>query len=436
MRKMSFDYTNALDFVGENDIYDLQEEVSKCHHMLHQKTGLGKEFLGWVDLPRTYDRKEYQRIKEAAKAIRENTDVFIVIGIGGSYLGTRAAMGMLNHSFYNELPREKRNGPKIYFLGHHISSRYLKDLLETIEGDISVNVISKSGTTLEPAVAFRAIKEFMEDKYGAEGASKRIYGTTDRVRGALKELANEKGYETFVIPDDVGGRYSVLTPVGLLPMAVSGIDIDKVMEGAGNAMEDLSSDSLNHNMAYQYAVLRHILYNQGKITEIMVNYEPNLFYFSEWYKQLFGESEGKDHKGIFPSSMNFTTDLHSMGQYIQEGRRNLFETVLNIEEDPVNRIIKGEEKNLDGLNYLEGKSLDFVNKKAMEGTVEAHVGGGVPNLRIDIPEISPYYFGYMVYFFMKACGMSGYLLGVNPFNQPGVESYKKSMFRLLGKPED
>lgn len=436
MRKISLDYTKALDFVKEKDIYDLQGDVSKCHKMLHQRTGLGKEYLGWVDLPGNYNKEEFHRIKEAAEKIRGDSDAFIVIGIGGSYLGARAAMEMLNHSFYNELPREKRKGPKVYFLGHHISSRYLRDLLETVEGDISVNIISKSGTTLEPAVAFRVIKEYMEDKYGVKGASKRIYSTTDSTKGALKELADEKGYETFVIPDDVGGRYSVLTPVGLLPMAVSGIDIDEVISGSINAMNDLSVDSLNDNMAYQYAALRQLLYNQGKTTEIMVSYEPSLLFFNEWYKQLFGESEGKDGKGIFPSSMNFTTDLHSMGQYIQEGRRNLFETVLNIEEDPINWIIKGEEKDLDGLNYLEGMSLDFVNKKAMEGTVEAHVSGGVPNIRIDIPRISPYYFGYMAYFFMKACGLSGYLLGVNPFNQPGVESYKKNMFRLLGKPEN
>ena len=442
MGKITFDYSNALSFIKEEQIIDFQNRVSLCHDMLHNKTGEGSEFLGWVELPKNYDREEFNKIKNAAHKIRNESDVFIVIGIGGSYLGARAAIEMLNHTFYNELPKEKRKGPKVYFVGHNMSTRYLKDLLDTIEGqDISINVISKSGTTIEPAIAFRIFKEYMENKYGKDEASKRIYATTDKSKGALKELANQEGYETFIVPDDIGGRYSVLTPVGLLPMAVSGIDIDEVMKGAKAAMEELSNENIKDNDSYQYAVIRNILYSMEKTTEIMVNYEPNLFYIGEWFKQLFGESEGKEGKGIFPASLNFTTDLHSMGQYIQDGRRDIFETVLNVGTEgqelcPTCKeiVIKEDKDNLDGLNYLKGKTLDFANKKAMEGTISAHLEGGVPNLIINIPEISPYYFGYMVYFFMKACGISGYLLGVNPFDQPGVESYKKNMFRLLGKP--
>lgn len=434
MEKITLDYSNAVNFIKEEQIDCLQERVSLCHDMLHNGTGAGSEYLGWVDLPNNYDGEEFQRIKNAAEKIRKESDVFIVVGIGGSYLGARAAIEMLSHGFYNELPKNKRSGPKIYYIGHNISATYINDLLDIIEGeDISINVISKSGTTTEPALSFRILKEYMENKYGKEETSKRIYATTDKDKGALKELAREEGYETFVIPDDVGGRYSVLTPVGLLPMAVAGIDIDQVMEGGKVAAKDLSVNVLSNNFAYEYAVIRNILYSMGKTTEIVVNYEPSLFYLGEWFKQLFGESEGKDGKGIFPASLNFTTDLHSMGQYIQDGKKNIFETILNVENPKHDITIKRIDEDLDGLNYLAGKTIDFVNKKAMEGTVDAHIDGGVPNLIINIPEITPYYFGYLVYFFQKACGMSGYLLEVNPFDQPGVEAYKNNMFRLLGK---
>lgn len=432
MGKITFDYSKALNFIEKEQIFSLQKKVSLCHDMLHNGTGEGNEYLGWIDLPDTYNREEFEKIKNTAEQIRNKSDVFVVVGIGGSYLGARAAIEMLNHSFYNELPRDKRKGPKIYFVGNNMSSTYLKDLLDTIdEQDISINVISKSGTTIEPALAFRVLRDYMENKYGKEESSKRIFATTDRSKGVLKALSDQEGYETFVVPDDIGGRYSVLTPVGLLPMAVAGIDIDEVMRGAKIAMDDLSSENIDDNPCYQYATIRNILYSMEKTTEIMVNYEPNLFYFGEWFKQLFGESEGKDGKGIFPTSLNFTTDLHSMGQYIQDGRKNIFETVLNVEESKEQITIKEDNDNMDGLNYLNGKTLDFVNKKAMEGTILAHLDGGVPNLVINIPKISAYYFGYLVYFFEKACGMSGYLLGVNPFNQPGVEAYKTNMFKLL-----
>ena len=434
MDRVTFDYSKSLNFIDEQEIIALQERVSLCHNMLHNGTGEGGEFLGWVDLPDVYDREEFEKIKLTAEKIRNDCDVFIVLGIGGSYLGARAAIEMLNHNFYNELPKEKRNGPKIYFAGHNISSTYLKELLDIIEGqDICINVISKSGTTTETAIAFRILREYIEKRYGGKEASRRIYATTDKESGALKKLADEKGYETFVVPDNIGGRYSVLTPVGLLPMAVAGIDIAEVMQGAKTAMEHLSDDNINNNPSYQYAVIRNILYSMDKTTEVIVNYEPNLFCFGEWFKQLFGESEGKDGRGIFPASLNFTTDLHSMGQYMQDGRRNIFETILNVEKPKEEISIPKDEDDLDGLNYISGTTLDFVNKSAMEGTIAAHTDGGVPNLIINIPEISPYYFGYLVYFFEKACGMSGYLLGVNPFNQPGVEAYKTNMFKLLGK---
>ncbi len=431
MKKITLDYSNALNFIRQEEIDLMQEKVSLCHRMLHEKTGAGRDFLGWVDLPENYDKEEFERVKAAADRIKQQSDVLVVIGIGGSYLGARAALEMLNPPFSNELSGRT----KVYFAGHNMSSSYLKGLLDVIEGkDISVNVISKSGTTTEPAIAFRVFKEYMEEKYGREEASKRIYATTDKNKGALKSLAESQGYESFVIPDDVGGRYSVLTPVGLFPMAVGGIDIDKVMEGARDAAEDLKSESLKDNFSYQYAAIRNIMYLKGKLIEIMVNYEPSLFYFGEWYKQLFGESEGKDMKGIFPTALNFTTDLHSMGQYIQEGRKHIFETVLNVEKPAWEITIKPDKDDLDDLNYISGKTIDYVNKMAMEGSIEAHVDGGVPNLIVNIPEISPYYFGYMAYFFEKACGMSGYLLGVNPFDQPGVEAYKTNMFKLLGKP--
>lgn len=435
MRKITLDYSNVLDFINQQEITQWEETVNLYHQMLHNGTGAGSDFSGWVDLPHSYDQEEFARVKAAAAEIRKKFDVFLVVGIGGSYLGARAAIEMLSHCFYNEVPKDQRGGPKIYFVGHHVSPSYLNHLLEMIEGqDLGVNVISKSGTTTEPALAFRILKEYMEHKYGQVGAGKRIYATTDKNKGALRSLAEQEGYDTFVVPDNIGGRYSVLTSVGLLPMAVAGIDVNEVMRGAQAAAKDLGVSSLNDNMSYQYAAIRNILYAKGKTIEVMVNYEPSLFYLGEWYKQLFGESEGKDGKGIFPASLNFTTDLHSMGQYMQDGRRNLFETVINIESYHHDLVIKKIAGDMDGLNYLAGKTIGFVNKKAMEGTLAAHVEGGVPNLMINVPEIGAYYFGYLVYFFEKACAMSGYLLGVNPFNQPGVEAYKRNMFKLLGKP--
>jgi len=433
MEPITIDYSKSLGFLRQNEIDVLEERINQCHDMLHNGTGQGSDYLGWVDLPDNYDREELARIKTAAEKIRSESEVFLVVGIGGSYLGARAAIEMLNHSFYNELPRDKRKGPKIYYVGHNLSSTYINHLLEVIEGqDISINVISKSGTTTEPALAFAIFKEYMENEYGKKEATQRIYATTDKSKGVLRELSFHEGYETFVVPDNVGGRYSVLTPVGLLPMAVAGINIDEVMEGARAAARDLRIDNIKVNSSYQYAAIRNILYDKGKTTEIMVNYEPRLFYLGEWFKQLFGESEGKNGKGIFPASVNFTTDLHSMGQYIQDGRRNIFETILNVEESSEDIIIKETEEDM-GLNYLAGKTMGFVNNKACEGTLSAHIDGGVPNLIINIPEISPYYFGYLVYFFEKACAISGYLLGVNPFDQPGVEAYKRNMFKLLGK---
>ncbi|WP_053954701.1 glucose-6-phosphate isomerase [Inediibacterium massiliense] len=435
MKKINLDASKVFDFVSKDEINIIEKKVNLCHNMLHKKTGKGSEYLGWVDLPNTFSQDEIKKIEATANKIKDQSDVFIVVGVGGSYLGARAAVGMLNHIFYNELPKERRNGPKIYFAGYNISSVYLKHLIEIIkEENVSINVISKSGTTTEPALVFRILKEYMENKYGKEEARKRIYATTDEKKGALRELATKEGYETFVIPRAVGGRYSVLTSVGLLPMAVSGIDIKEVIEGAKIAYDELFTPVLEDNPAYQYAAIRNLLYDKGKTIEIMASFEPSLFYFGEWFKQLFGESEGKCGKGIFPTSMNFTTDLHSMGQYIQEGRKNIFETVLYIEKSKEEMIVKEDDDNLDQLNYVAGKSLDFINQKALEGSLNAHLEGNVPSIVINIPEISPFYFGYMVYFFEKACGMSGYLLGVNPFDQPGVEAYKNNMFKLLGKP--
>lgn len=409
--------------------------VKVAHDTLHNKTGAGNDFLGWLDLPVNYDKEEFERIKNASERIKKNSDVLIVIGIGGSYLGARAAIEMLNNNFYNVLGNEKRTTPKVFFVGNNISSTYLADLLEAIEGmEISVNVISKSGTTTEPAIAFRVFKDYMEKKYGVDRAKERIFATTDKSRGALKSLADKMGYESFIIPDDVGGRFSVLTAVGLLPISVAGVNIDEMMQGAADAREAYATPDLKNNDCYKYAAMRNALYNKGKLIEILVNYEPNLHYFNEWWKQLFGESEGKDQKGIFPAAVDFSTDLHSMGQYIQEGRRNLFETVINVEKAKREVFIEKAEGDLDGLNFLAGKTMDFVNKQAFNGTLLAHNDGGVPNMVINIPELSPYYFGYMVYFFEKACAISGYILGVNPFDQPGVEAYKKNMFALLGKP--
>ncbi|MDK2918143.1 MAG: glucose-6-phosphate isomerase [Candidatus Petromonas sp.] len=433
MKNISFDYSNS--FVKDHEIEYMKKPVAEAHKMLHEKTGAGNDFLGWIDLPINYDKEEFERIKKAAEKIRNNSDVFIVIGIGGSYLGARAALEALTHSFYNVASRDKRKGPEIYFVGNNISGTYLKHLMDIIEGkDISVNVISKSGTTTEPAIAFRIFKKYMEEKYGKEGAKERIFATTDKEKGALRELANKEGYETFIIPDDVGGRFSIFTPVGMLPIAVAGLDIEKMMEGARAGREEYMVEDLDKNPCYQYSAIRNILYNKGKVIEVLVNYEPSLHYISEWWKQLYGESEGKDGKGIYPASVDFSTDLHSMGQYIQDGKRNLFETVLNIESPREDVEIIEDKDNLDNLNYLSGKTMDFVNKMAFKGTLLAHVDGGVPNLVINIPEMNEYYFGKLIYFFEKACGMSGYLLGVNPFDQPGVEAYKKNMFALLGKP--
>lgn len=436
MKKLiGFDYSKALQFVSQKEIEYMERHAKLSLDMVLNKNAQGNDFLGWVSLPKDYDKSEFERIKKAAEKIQSDSDVLVVIGIGGSYLGARAAIEMLSHSFYNLLPKGKRNTPEIYFAGNSISSTYLSDLFELIEDkDVSINVISKSGTTTEPAIAFRVFRDFLEKKYGKEGAKSRIYVTTDRAKGALKKLADEEGYETFVIPDDVGGRYSVLTAVGLLPIAVAGISIDDMMQGAYDASMVYTKNDLSENISMQYAILRNILYRKGKAIEILVNYEPKLHYFSEWWKQLFGESEGKDNKGIYPASVDFTTDLHSMGQFIQEGSRNIFETVLNVEK-PVKDIVINEDKdNIDGLNFLAGKTIDFVNKKAFEGTLLAHTDGNVPNFVVNIPEISPYYFGNLVYFFEMACGISGYINGVNPFDQPGVEAYKKNMFALLGKP--
>lgn len=432
---IKFDYSNALAFVNEHEMEQLNHLLQAAHQQLHEKTGAGHEYLGWVDLPNQYDRAEFQRIQQAATRIQQTSEVLIVIGIGGSYLGAKAALDLLTHTFYNQLPKEKRQAPEIYFVGQNISSTYLTHVLQMLEGkDFSVNVISKSGTTTEPAIAFRIFRELLEKKYGEAGAQARIYATTDAKQGALKQLATEKGYETFVVPDDVGGRYSVLTAVGLLPIAVAGIDIAEMMAGAEEARKEYANPVLAENACYQYAVLRNVLYKRGKTIELMVNYEPSLHYFSEWWKQLFGESEGKDHKGIFPAAVDFTTDLHSMGQYIQEGRRDLFETVLHIERVQEEIVIQEDPQNLDGLNFLAGKTMAEVNRKAFEGTLLAHTDGGVPNLVVSLPEVTAKTFGHAVYFFEKACGISGYLLGVNPFDQPGVEAYKKNMFALLGKP--
>ncbi len=435
MNHLHFDYTKALKYMSEQEVTNMADKVALAHKHVTEKDGEGSDFLGWVSLPADYDKEEFARIEKAAEKIRSDSDVLVVIGIGGSYLGARAAIEMLSHSFHNSLCKDKRKAPQIFYAGNSISSTYLVELLEAVEGkDISVNVISKSGTTTEPAIAFRIFKELLEKKYGKEGAKGRIYATTDKSRGALKTLADAEGYETFVIPDDVGGRYSVLTAVGLLPIAAAGIDISEIMAGAKDAMERYSDPDLKNNECYQYAAVRNILHAKGKNIELMINYEPSLHYFGEWWKQLFGESEGKDNKGIFPAAADFSTDLHSMGQYIQDGMRLLYETAILVESPRKDFEIEPTDDNIDGLNYLAGKTMDFVNKQAAKGTELAHTDGGVPNLAITVPSLTPYYFGEMVYFFEKACGISGYILGVNPFNQPGVEAYKKNMFSLLGKP--
>ena len=421
--------------IPQKSIMEYKEQVENIHKELHKKANDEKDFVGWLELPTKYDKKEFLRIKKAAKKIKKESDILVVIGIGGSYLGARAVIEALTNTFNNMLTDKQRKYPQILYVGNNLSPNYINELIEYIgEKDFSVNVISKSGTTTEPAIAFRIFREILENKYGIDEARSRIYVTTDKERGALKTLADNEGYEKFVIPDNVGGRYSVLTAVGLLPIATAGIDIDKLMQGAQNAQERYDDPNLKYNECYKYAVTRNILYKLYKNTEILVNYEPKMHYFTEWWKQLYGESEGKDQKGIFPAGVDFTTDLHSMGQYIQEGRRNLFETVISIENPKSDITINKDEDNLDGLNYLAGKGLDYVNKKAMEGTIKAHVSGDVPNIVINIEELNEENIGELIYFFEKSCAMSGMILGVNPFNQPGVEEYKKNMFKLLKKP--
>ncbi len=435
MGKVSFDYSKAAGFISEEEVSYMSKLAADAKEVLTAGNGAGNDFLGWIDLPVDYDKEEFARIKEAAKKIQSDSEVLVVIGIGGSYLGARAAIEFLRHGFYNNLSREVRKTPEIYYAGNSISASYLKGLVDVIgDRDFSVNIISKSGTTTEPAIAFRVFKEMLEKKYGKEGAAKRIYATTDKAKGALKKLAAEEGYETFVVPDDVGGRFSVLTAVGLLPIAASGADIDQLMEGAAEGRRLALEKEFAENDAVQYAAIRNILLRKGKSVEVLANYEPSLHYVSEWWKQLYGESEGKDQKGLFPASVDLTTDLHSMGQFIQDGARIMFETVLNVENSRETIVINEEPVDLDGLNYLAGKEIDFVNKSAMNGTILAHTDGNVPNLMVKIPEQNEFYLGELFYFFEFAVGVSGYLLGVNPFNQPGVESYKKNMFALLGKP--
>lgn len=435
MSKVTFDYSRALTFVSEDEVELMKKQALDAKELLLSKTGAGNDFLGWIDLPENYDKDEFSRIKKAADKIKRDSEVLLVIGIGGSYLGARAAIEFLRHSFYNTVSKEIRKTPEIYFVGNSISSTYIKHLMDVIgDRDFSINIISKSGTTTEPAIAFRVFKEMMEKKYGKKEASGRIYATTDKEKGALKGLATEEGYESFVVPDNVGGRFSVLTAVGLLPIAVSGADIDKLMEGAALGRKQAIEAAFEENDALKYAALRNILLRKGKGIEVLANYEPNVHFVSEWWKQLYGESEGKDQKGIFPASVDLTTDLHSMGQFIQDGARTIFETVINIEASREELILQKEPVDLDGLNYLAGKTVDFVNKSAMNGTILAHTDGQVPNLMVNVPEVNEFYLGQLFYFFEFACGVSGYMLGVNPFNQPGVESYKKNMFALLGKP--
>ena len=421
--------------ISNKTIMEYKDKVEKIHNDLHKRANDPNDFVGWLELPTNYDKKEFARIKKAAKKIKKESDILVVIGIGGSYLGARAVIESLTNTFYNMQTDKQRKFPQILYAGNNLSPNYINDLINYIGNkDFSVNVISKSGTTTEPGIAFRIFREILENKYGIDEARSRIYVTTDKERGALKILSDEEGYETFVIPDNIGGRFSVLTPVGLLPIAVAGIDIEKLMKGAKLAQDNYNDEKLKYNECYQYAVIRNILYKDGKTTEVFANYEPKMHYMTEWLKQLFGESEGKEEEGIFPAGIDLTTDLHSMGQYMQQGLRNLFETVLSIETPKSNITINSDDDNLDGLNYLAGKTLDYVNKKAMEGTIEAHTAGDVPNIVLELPKLSEETIGHLIYFFEKACAMSGMLLGVNPFNQPGVEAYKKNMFALLGKP--
>lgn len=433
MNKLSLDLSNVSSFVSEEKLMGMEAEVNAAVKTLEEGTGAGNDFLGWVNLPTDYDKEEFDRIKKAAEKIKADSDVLVVVGIGGSYLGARAAIELLSHTFYNKLSKEDRKAPEVYFAGNSISGTYLAHLIQVIgDRDFSVNVISKSGTTTEPAIAFRIFKEMLEKKYGVEEARKRIYATTDAAKGALKKLSTEEGYETFTIPDNVGGRFSVLTPVGLLPIAAAGISIDDLMAGAREAQNDYKAEFRN-NDCYKYAAVRNLLLRDGKSIELLINYEPKVHFVAEWWKQLFGESEGKDGKGLFPASVDLSTDLHSMGQYIQDGQRILFETLIDVVSPDADVVIPFDEADLDGLNYIAGKGMNFVNQKAMEGTQLAHVDGGVPNIRIAVPKMDAFNLGYLFYFFEKACGVSGYLLDVNPFNQPGVEAYKKNMFALLGK---
>lgn len=435
MGQVKFDYSKTAGYVHEHEVESMKALTESARKLLLSKSGAGNDYLGWIDLPVDYDKEEFARIKKAAEKIKSDSDVLVVIGIGGSYLGARAAIEFLEHNFFNSVSKDLRKAPEIYFVGNSISSNYLAGLVDVIgDRDFSVNIISKSGTTTEPAIAFRVFKKMLEEKYGKDGAAKRIYATTDKAKGALKKLADAEGYEEFVVPDDVGGRFSVLTAVGLLSIAVSGVDIDELMAGAASARKRCIENDFDNNDAMQYAALRNIMLRKGKSVEILCDYEPSLHYTLEWWKQLMGESEGKDNKGLFPASVDLTTDLHSMGQFIQDGSRIMFETVLNVEKTSREIVIEKEDEDLDGLNYLAGKTMDFVNKCAMNGTILAHTDGNTPNLRVDIPEQTPFYLGELFYFFEFACGLSGYMLGVNPFNQPGVESYKKNMFALLGKP--
>ena len=430
---MNLKMTGVTGFVNPGELDKMAVMMNAANEVLLSRTGAGSDFLGWLDLPVNYDKEEFARIQAAAKKIQGDSDVLVVIGIGGSYLGARAAIEFCKGQMYNGV--REAGIPEVYFVGNNISSAYLNDVVKIIgERDFSVNIISKSGTTTEPAIAFRIFKKLLEEKYGAEGAKGRIYATTDKARGALKALADAEGYESFVVPDDVGGRFSVLTAVGLLPIAAAGIDIEAMMKGAQDAREVCKGGDMSTNPSFQYAALRNILYRKGKGTEILVNYEPALTMMGEWFKQLYAESEGKDHKGIFPTAANFSTDLHSIGQFIQDGTRNLFETVLWVNNSRSEAVIEEAAEDIDGLNYLAGKTVQFVNSKAYQGTLMAHMDGGTPNIIIEIDEADAYHFGYLVYFFEKACGLSGYLLGVNPFDQPGVEAYKKNMFALLGKP--
>jgi glucose-6-phosphate isomerase len=435
INNVAFDFSASRKFITDTETEKIKAAAETAKEQLLNKSGVGNNYLGWINLPINYDKKEFARIKKAAEKINKESEVLLVIGIGGSYLGARAAIEFLRHNFYNSVSREIRKTPEIYYCGNNISSTYLRHLMDVVGSrDFSINIISKSGTTTEPAIAFRIFKKKLVEKYGQKEAAKRIYATTDKEKGALKNLANEEGYETFVVPDDIGGRFSVLTAVGLLPIAVSGADITRLMEGAASMRKHCLDRAYEVNDSMQYAAVRNILLRKGKSIEILVNYEPSLHYVSEWWKQLYGESEGKDQKGIYPASVDFTTDLHSMGQFIQDGQRTMFETVINMDKSENEIILEEEEKDLDGLNYLTGKSIDFVNKSAMKGTLLAHTDGNVPNLMVTVPKQNEFYLGQLFYFFEFSCGVSGYMLGVNPFDQPGVESYKKNMFALLGKP--